>query len=221
MSNKLLIFDLDGTLADTLYTIKDAVNMCMEHYGFPQQSYAQVRANVGNGVRVLIEKSLPDSVPKDSKLFEEILEYFRSCYAKTHDNIDGCYDGLYDVVLRLKECGYKLAVLSNKPDPLVRSIIKKLFADGVFSFVAGQNEMPRKPDPTVPRMIADGLGIDYSDCYFIGDSEVDILTAKNSGFVSVAVSWGFRDREALLDADRVVDSPDVSVWICCTRLRTS
>ena len=73
MSNKLLIFDLDGTLADTLYTIKDAVNMCMEHYGFPQQSYAQVRANVGNGVRVLIEKSLPDSVPKDSALFEEIL----------------------------------------------------------------------------------------------------------------------------------------------------
>lgn len=207
MNAKLLIFDLDGTLADTLYTIRDAVNMCMEHYGLPRQSYEQVRANVGNGVRVLVQKSLPSEISADGERFEEILKYFNGCYALTHDNINGCYDGLYDVVLALRDRGYKLAVLSNKPDALVRSIIKKLFDEGVFSFVAGQNELPRKPDPTVPRMIADGLGIKYSDCYFIGDSEVDVLTAKNSGFHPIAVSWGFRSRDMLAGAETVVDSP--------------
>ena len=207
MRSKLLIFDLDGTLADTIYTIRDAVNMCMEHYGFPTFDYLQVRANVGNGVTVLMKKSLPKEIATDEERFPSILEYFRGCYRLTHDKIDGCYDGLYDVVMELKNRGYSLAVLSNKPDALVKSIIDKLFPKETFSFVAGQTEFPVKPDPTVPTMIANELGVRLEECCFIGDSEVDVLTAKNSGMTSVAVSWGFRDRAAIIDADVIIDEP--------------
>jgi phosphoglycolate phosphatase len=102
-----------------------------------------------------------------------------------------------------------MAVLSNKPDPFVKNIIKKLFPEGVMSFALGQTEMPRKPDPTVPVMIATSLGVELADTYFVGDSEVDILTAKNSGMHSVAVSWGFRDRDELVKScpEVIIDTP--------------
>ena len=210
MNEKLLIFDLDGTLADTLHTIRNAVNMCMEHFGFPTHTYEQVRVNVGSGVRSLIERSLPNDESIDGERFEEILAYFRTRYEITHDDIEGCYEGLYDVVMKLHSNGYKIAVLSNKPDPLVKNIIKKLFPEGVVSIALGQTEMPRKPDPTVPIMIARELGAELADTYFIGDSEVDVLTAHNSGMHAVAVSWGFREREVLLEAapEVIIDSPE-------------
>lgn len=209
MKNKLLIFDLDGTLADTLTTIRDAVNMCMEHFGFATRSYEQTRKRVGNGIASLIRLSLPEDTEISEERFEEILEYFRSCYLITHDKIDGCYDGLYEVIAELRSKGFKLAVLSNKPDNLVRGIIKKLFGDGFFVAAMGQTELPRKPDSAVPLMIANGQNIAPADCYFIGDSEVDIQTAKNSGMHSVAVSWGFRDREALAaeEPEIIIDTP--------------
>lgn len=207
MEVKLLIFDLDGTLADTLHTIRDAVNMCMEHFGYPRLDHTEVRRNVGNGVRYLIKHSLPESV--EDKRFEEILTYFQSCYRLTHDKIDGCYEGLYDVVMELHRRGYRLAVLSNKPDPLVKGIIQKLFPEGVMVVAMGQTELPRKPDPTVPLMIAEQMGCKVSNVYFIGDSEVDALTAKNAGMHSVCVSWGFRDRDVLEAAspEVIIDTP--------------
>lgn len=209
MKKKLLIFDLDGTIADTIDTIRDAVNMCMEHFGFPLLDTARVRKNVGNGVRVLIEGCAPEYLVKDAERFENVLEYFRECYKVTHDRIDGCYEGLEAVIYELHARGYTLAVLSNKPDPLVKSIIKKLFPDGVFEIAQGQTELPRKPDPTVPRMIADKLGFETDETFYIGDSEVDVLTAKNAEMHSVAVSWGFRSREVLTDAapERIIDAP--------------
>lgn len=207
---KLLIFDLDGTLADTLGTIRDAVNMCMEHFGFPTKSYDQVREAVGNGVKKLMKLSLPADVAADEERFEEILAYFNGCYEETCDNIDGCYDGLYAVVEALWRDGYDLAVLSNKPDPLVKRIIKKLFAEDMFPIAMGQTELPRKPDPTVPVMIAREMGYELSDVYFIGDSEVDVLTAQNAGMNAVAVSWGFRYRDALAasEPDVIIDTPE-------------
>ena len=210
MKKKLLIFDLDGTIADTIFTIRDAVNMCMEHFGFDTLDTDTVRRNVGNGVKVLIEGCAPAEVVKDAERFEATLAYFRECYKITHDQIDGCYDGLEAVIYELYARGYTLAVLSNKPDPLVKSIIKKLFEDGVFKIAQGQTELPRKPDPTVPLMIADELGFGVDETFYIGDSEVDVLTAKNAGMHSIAVSWGFRDREMLVEAtpDLIIDSPE-------------
>ena len=210
MENKLLIFDLDGTLADTIHTIRDAVNMCMEHFGYPALTYTQTRDNVGFGARELIRRSLPREVAEDKERYEEIFEYFTPCYRITHDKIEGCYDGLYEVIEKLYAQGFVLAVLSNKPDALVGGIIKKLFPEGMFRIAQGQTELPRKPDPTVPLMIAEQLGYAAADTYFIGDSEVDVLTAKNAGMHPVAVSWGFRSREVLENSEPevIVDTPE-------------
>ena len=210
MSSKLLIFDLDGTLANTLHTIRDAVNMCMDHFGFPTLDMCRVKENVGNGVRVLIKKSVPQNIAENDGEIDRVLEYFKGCYLKTHDNIDGCYEGLLEVVYTLYDRGYKLAVLSNKPDALVKGIVKKLVREGTFSVAMGQTDLPRKPYPDVPLMIANDLGCLVEDAYFIGDSEVDIKTAKNAGMHSVAVSWGFRDRCILENEnpDTVIDIPE-------------
>lgn len=209
MKAKLLIFDLDGTLADTLETIRDAVNMCFDRFGYEKQSYEQIRLKVGNGVRSLITLALPENAEISDECFDEIMEYFRGCYLLTHDKIDGCYEGLYEVITKLRTMGYKLAVLSNKPDNLVQGIVKKLFPEDFFVFVAGQTELPRKPDPTVPLMIAREQGMELENCYFIGDSEVDVQTARNSGMHAVAVSWGFRDRDVLesSEPDIIIDTP--------------
>ena len=207
---KLLIFDLDGTIADTLYSIRDAVNMCMEHFGFDERSYSEVRAAIGNGARLLILRSIPAEVADDAERAEEIYKYFQKCYSITYNKIDGCYEGMYEAMIELYERGYTLAVLSNKPDPYVKGIISSLFDEGVIPIAMGETELPRKPDPTAPLLIASELGAEPWQCAFIGDSEVDIKTAQNAGMTAVAVSWGFRDREALVSAepDVIIDAPN-------------
>ncbi len=197
MKDKLLIFDLDGTIADTLFTIRDALNICLSEFGLPTRSYEQVRGDVGNGTRVLLERSVSEELMCDGERFERIFARFGECYAETHDKIDACYEGLYDVIISFYEQGVKLAVLSNKPDAFVKGIIKKLFPEGVFFAAIGQTDMPKKPDPTVPLMLCTQAGVEPCDTFFVGDSEVDIATAENAGFCSVAVSWGFRDSEVL------------------------
>ncbi len=208
MQQKLFIFDLDGTLANTLESIKDAVNMCMSHFGYPLQSTEQVRKNIGNGAALLLRRSLPEKIEYEENHFASIEEYFKAFYRMTQTRVNSCYDGIYELIMDFRQDGYKLAVLSNKPDELTQIIIKNIFGDGVFDFVMGQTELPRKPDPTVPKMIAERLGVDLSMCRFIGDSEVDIATARNAGMKSVAVSWGFRDRDMLCGADFIADTPD-------------
>ncbi len=208
MEPKLLIFDLDGTLADTLDTIREAVNMCLTHFGYPTQSYEQVRANVGNGATVLLQKSLPREIAEDKEAFNRAHKYFNDCYRQTHDRLDGCYDGVYEAVMELKSRGYKLAVLSNKPDELVKSIVKKLFGDDAFKYAMGQTDLPKKPDPTVPLLICNQCGALPANCWFIGDSEVDIQTSENAGMHSVAVSWGFRDRKLLEGAEFIADNAE-------------
>ena len=206
MERKLLIFDLDGTVADTLPSIAEAVNMCADHFGYPQKNEAFVMSAVGNGVGLLLQKTMPEYAVADEKQFAAIKEYFAECYEFTQSRIDSCYEGMSEVMHSLYERGYILAVLSNKPDKLVKMIIENLFPDGIISRSEGQTDLPKKPDPTVPLMIASELGFSPEDTYFIGDSEVDVLTGKNAGMKTVAVSWGFRDRSVLEK-----EKPDVIV----------
>jgi phosphoglycolate phosphatase len=182
----------------------------MEHYGFPQKSYSEVRAAVGNGAKMLIMNTMPESEAQNAERAEEIYRYFQSCYDKTHAHIDGCYDGMKEAMLELQARGYVLAVLSNKPDAYVKNIIGALFDKEIIPIAMGETDLPRKPDPTAPLYIASTLGFEASECAFVGDSEVDIRTAQNSGMTSVAVSWGFRDRDALLSCapDHIIDIPD-------------
>ena len=206
---KLLIFDLDGTIADTLYSIMEAVNMCMKHYGFSEKSYEEVRDAVGNGAKNLIMRMMPKSEADNAERAEQIYRYFQTCYDVTHDHIDGCYDGMKEAMLELRAIGYTLAVLSNKPDAYVKNIIGALFDKETVVIAMGETDLPKKPDPTAPHYIARTLGFEPKDCAFIGDSEVDIRTAQNSGMTSVAVSWGFRSKQALAECapDVIVDHP--------------
>jgi phosphoglycolate phosphatase len=208
MKKRLLIFDLDGTIADTLPTIAEAINMCARHFGYPEKSDDEVRAAVGNGVGVLLQKTMPQSAMSDDAQNQKIKEYFALCYEQTQAKINSAYSGMAELMRELYSKGYILAVLSNKPDKLVKMIVNNIFPDGIISISMGQSELPKKPDPTVPLMIAASLGASAEECAFIGDSDVDVLTAKNSGMYSVAVTWGYRPRSELLGADSLVDTAD-------------
>lgn len=205
MSTKLLIFDLDGTLADTLISIRDSVNMVLEKHQLPLRTYDEVMWAIGNGARELMRRSVPAELSTDQDFIDRIYEDYTEAYNKTFANVDGCYPFVSEVLHTLKDRGYTLAVLSNKPDFYTKRIVETLFSDGTVSFAAGQTSLPRKPDPTVPLMIAERFGVSPQECAFIGDSDVDVMTAKNSGMTAVACSWGYRPKEALQDADYIID----------------
>ena len=208
MERKFLIFDLDGTLVDTLPSITKAINMCAEHFGYPKRSAEEVRMAVGNGVDVLLAETMPISEWNDLNKRAEIKAYFANCYAITQREIDSCYDGIMDVLDYVKSQGFLVAVLSNKPDALVQIIASNLFPKDFLCMRVGQTDMPRKPDPFVPLLMAKKMKTLPQNTYFIGDSEVDVLTGKNAGMKTVAVSWGFRDRKILEEAcpDVIIDS---------------
>lgn len=208
MNKKLLIFDLDGTIADTIYSIRDGVNLALELYGYPTRDYEQIRRAIGNGARELIRLSLPEECRGDEKTVDCVLADYDKLYALTYDRLDGCYDGMEESMRTLVERGYTLAILSNKQDTYVKKITELLFPDGIIAFAAGQVAgLPKKPDPTVPLDIARRFGMSAEECAFIGDSEVDVQTAKNAGMLSVACSWGYRPRASLEGADAIIDAP--------------
>ena len=196
----LLIFDLDGTVADTLPSIAEAVNMCARYFGYSEKSNDEVRRAVGSGVGVLLQMTMPQDAMADAEQCQKIKEYFAKCYEITQAKVDTAYSGMAEAMRELYSKGYILAVLSNKPDKLVKMIVDNIFPDGIISVSMGQTELPKKPDPTVPLMLAEQFGVRPNETYFIGDSEVDVLTGKNAGMISVAVSWGFRERSVLESA---------------------
>lgn len=200
MKKGLLIFDLDGTLADTIESIRAAVNMTFAAHGMPQRSYEEIRLAIGNGARELIRRSVPGAVAQDPALTEEIFQEYDRNYGLTYDRVEHCYDGISESLATLHERGYTLAVLSNKQDLYVRRLVEKLFPAGLIAYAAGQTDLPRKPDPTVPKMIAAKLGFACSQAAFIGDSDVDVRTAQNAGMLSVGCEWGYRGRQVLEEA---------------------
>ena len=207
---KALIYDLDGTLADTLPALCAAVNMTMDHYSAPHRTCEDVRLAIGNGARMLVKRLLPDELSADEDKVTEALSYYNACYGKTYTDTDRCYDGMREAVLELCRRGYASAVLSNKPDRYTVALCDTLFPEGTFAVTQGQQEgVPTKPDPTAPLDIAARLGVRAEECAFIGDSEVDIRTAQNAGMMSVGCAWGYRGAEALAEAGAhiVIDSP--------------
>ena len=212
---KLLILDLDGTLADTIESIREGVNIAMNKYGYPERNYDEVRRAIGNGARELIRLSMPAPERSDAELVDRVFRDYHAAYGDTYTHCTECYEGIPESLLTLKERGYTLAVLSNKQDVYVKELVKILLPEGLIASAAGQTDLPKKPDPTVPLMIASELGFAPSETAFIGDSEVDVLTGKNAGMLTVGCSWGYRDREVLVDssADFVLDRPSELVEI--------
>ena len=207
---KALIYDLDGTLADTLPSLCQAINMTMDHYGAPLRTCEDVRLAIGNGARMLVKRLLPDDLSNHEDKVTEALLYYNARYAETYTAAD-CYDGIQDAVTALCHRGYVSAVLSNKPDKYTVALCRILFPENTFALTRGQQEgVPTKPDPTAPLSIAARLGVNPEECAFIGDSEVDIRTAKNAGMMSVGCAWGYRSADSLRaeGADAVIDTPD-------------
>ena len=185
-----VVFDMDGTLLDTLEDLTDAVNVTLERFGYPCRSPEQVRRDLGNGAAYLIARSVPqgaDPVPV-GKAFQTY--YAAHCQIKTRP-----YDGLMPALEVLKR-EYPLAVVSNKPDIAVKAMSAQLFP-GIYGVgeIAG---IPRKPAPDMLNAAMAAIGVD--SCVYVGDSEVDVATARNAGVPCVSVLWGFRSREELLKA---------------------
>lgn len=206
---RALIFDLDGTIADTINAIRDGLNDTMRKYNYPERTYEDVRRAIGNGARSLVRLSMPEPDSSDETRVSKALSSYDLAYARTYLHTRECYHGIPEVVAELKSRGYRMAVLSNKQDPYVKGLIRQLLPEGEMEVVMGQTELPKKPDPTVPFLIAQKLGVTPFCCAMIGDSEVDIQTAKRAGMLAVGCSWGYRSREVLEEAgaDVIVDTP--------------
>lgn len=195
---KLMIFDLDGTILATLDDLYNSVNYALSTLGYPTRTNAEVRAFVGNGMLNLIKRSAPNGASEDE--IQNILSTFRSHYAMHKADCTKPYTGIEKVLGSLKKEGAILTVLSNKDDDAVGVLCEQYFPN-TFDYTAGNRaDRKRKPDPESVHAIINKYGLTTRDTVYIGDSEVDVLTAQNAKVDCVAVSWGFRDREVLIDA---------------------
>ena len=186
-----ILFDLDGTLVDTLQDLTDCTNHILKQYGFAERSAAQIRSFVGNGARVLIQKALPEGA--DDALVDRALADYEAYYrefCRTHEPV--LYPGILEAVAQVQK-EFPVAVVSNKPDAATQAICDRCF-DGVYARGV-LPDCPRKPAPDMLQAAMQALQVDT--CVYVGDSEVDILTANNTGVPCLSVTWGFRDVEQL------------------------
>lgn len=206
MKYKLVIFDLDGTVLNTLDDLADSVNHALTAHAFPPRTVDEVRAFVGNGIRKLISCAVPQGT--DEKSVEAVFSEFVAYYGE-HCALKTCpYPGITALLRDLRADGYLLAVLSNKADFAVSALCEQYFP-GAFDSVAGEKQgIPRKPDPAGVHAMLAQLGVSAEDAVYIGDSDVDVLTAANSGLDCICVDWGFRSREQLEQAGAAVTVSD-------------
>lgn len=201
MKYDLVIFDLDGTILNTLEDLRDSLNYALDRMGFPERSLEEVRNFVGNGIRKLIERALPQG--GDDKTVEEMLVLHRDYYQVHCADKTRPYDGISEMLAKLKQRGIQLAVLSNKPDYAVKILCDKYFP-GIFDKAYGFREgIERKPSPEAVFALLEEFGVPREKAVYVGDSEVDVQTAKNAGLDMMIVEWGFRDREFLIESGAV------------------
>jgi len=211
MKYKGIIFDLDGTLADTLDDIAGSMNRVLHLHGYPERPVTDYKLLVGRGLENLVRQSLPDEV-RDNKLIANCIaqmmaDYNDHCLDKTH-----LYHGIRELIDELISMKVVMAVLSNKTEPLTIKIVNRLLSDVPFRKIMGAgSSFPKKPDPESALFISDYMAIPTEKLIYMGDSDVDMLTAKNAGMVAVGVSWGFRTPEELLEngADFIIDRPQL------------
>lgn len=193
-----VIFDLDGTLLNTLEDLTDSVNYAMERFGFPVHTIEEIRSFVGNGAPTLIGRSIPQG--RDNPSYEAVLTAFKEHYAAHCEDKTNPYEGVPELMERLREEGYHMAVVSNKFDGAVKRLCKKYFGEYIEAAIGESADVARKPAPdTVYRALRE-LSCDASRAVYVGDSEVDIQTAKNASLPCVSVTWGFRTEAQLKEA---------------------
>ena len=215
MAIKAVIFDLDGTLLDTLEDLWASTNAALTQYGFPARTLEEVRAFVGNGVKNLMLRALEISEPQECPQFEEILAAFKAHYAVHSNDRTKAYPGVQELLLQLKRAGIGMAIVSNKLDAAVRQLSEIYFSEYI-AVAIGENEaagIRKKPAPDTVFAALKQLNVSRDEAVYVGDSEVDVATAKNSGLPCISVTWGFRSRECLAasGAMRFCDTPG-EVW---------
>lgn len=207
MKYDTVIFDLDGTLINSLEDLKNSVNYALYGFRYPKKTLDEVRARVGNGVEKLMERCIPDGI--DNPAYEPCLTLFKEHYAKNMEKNTKVYPLIMDMLVTLKTRGYKIAVVSNKFDVAVKPLCKKYFGDLVDIAIGQSHDTNKKPAPDTVYLALDYLNSTSDKSIFVGDSEVDIQTAINSKMPCISVTWGFKTREFLIehDAKILIDSP--------------
>ncbi len=204
-----LIFDLDGTLVDSLPGIAASLNRTLTSHGLPGHSHAAVRSFIGNGVQTLIRRAVHAGA--EPELLESLLRYYKSDYELGWPEGTRAYPGVHEMLETLADRGCRLTVLSNKTHGFTVEMTRAMFPEIPFAMVLGQRDgIPHKPDPAGALQIATAFGVAPADCVIIGDSTMDIETANNAGMESIAVSWGYHDVDRLLEsgAGRIITRPD-------------
>lgn len=198
---KCCIFDLDGTVLDTINTITYYVNVTLERHGIEKITVDECKYFAGNGARLLIERSLKSKGVTDEQTIVRLLDEYNATYNANTLYLTRAFEGINELLLGLKANGIKIAVISNKPNPTVQPIIDYFFKDVFDVALGGLDGVPLKPDPAVPRMVLEKLGISESETAWIGDTSVDMQTGKNLGAaLNIGVLWGFRKIDELVGA---------------------
>lgn len=204
------IFDLDGTLLNSLRDIANTTNYVLHKNGFPQWDLDQYREFVCDGLPALLQRALADNYTPDKIV--RLTDDFTAYYSSHYNDFTVVYAGMPELLHNLLNKGVKLAVLSNKPDHFVKVIIDELYPDIHFSIIQGKtDDFPQKPNPASLLNVLNKLRVTPDETLYIGDSNVDIFTAHNAGVKAVGVTWGFRERSELEEAgaNYIVDSPDI------------
>lgn len=199
--SKACIFDLDGTIGNTLDSMVYSVNLTLREMGLPEISREQCQEFVGNGARVLMEKALEAAGDAKASRIEEGMQVYGRIFDENCTyHVTPC-EGVPEMLQELKRRGIRLGVLSNKPHRQAVKAVHAIYGEELFDWVQGQKEeIPRKPDPAGVFCVADKLGAEPKDCLYVGDSEVDVVTGRNAGMKTIAVTWGFRTKEELITA---------------------
>lgn len=201
METKLVIFDLDGTLVDTLADLAAAMNTVLARAGYPTHPVADYRFKVGNGVAKLVARSLPEAARRQPEVVDETLQQFLDYYNRHDMDATAPYAGIPELLAQLKARGLKLAVASNKPHAAAVEIVHHYFGADLFDCVYGQRPgAPVKPDPAIVHDILHTLDVPAGQALYVGDSAVDMETARRGGIPSVGVLWGFRPEAELREA---------------------
>lgn len=195
MKYELIVFDMDGTILDTLVDLQNCMNYVLELHHMPTRTLEEIRSFVGNGIRTLIERATPSGTSPEA--LNQIHKDYMAYYELHCTDYTKPYDGIPELLRALKKQGYKTAVVSNKADAAVQDLCVKYF-DGLFDLAIGERpEIAKKPAPDMVELALKQMGISKENAVYIGDSDVDVATARNSGLDMITVDWGFRDRDFL------------------------
>lgn len=208
MKYELIVFDMDGTILDTLEDLKNSMNHTLKLHNMPERTLDEIRSFVGNGIRKLIERAV---MPETSaEQIDVIHKDFMKHYEIHCADFTSPYDGINDLIKELRNRGYKTAVVSNKADGAVQDLCVQYFP-GLFDLAIGERpEIAKKPAPDMVNLALDKLNVSKEKTVYIGDSDVDVATARNSKLDMIAVDWGFRTREFLIEqgAETIVSKPE-------------